>query len=128
MNLTYSVINFFYFLELVSALTPFKCSTCTDQFLQFFGILRSLTAIAFIYTKQDKHAHLNVSATAKRCYCVLAKRRPCAHHHQFLLGGNLAGVFQQFRGNCGLKGQGFGSGQTLLSAQLGSRQNCQPWA
>lgn len=61
-----------------------------------FWSLRSLLAIAFIHTKQDKYVHLNVWATTKRCYCVPAKRRPCAHHKQFLQ--NLAGVFQQFQG------------------------------
>lgn len=42
---------------MVSALAAFECSTCAHQFHGFWH-LKSPLAIAFIYTKQNKHIHL----------------------------------------------------------------------
>lgn len=52
--------------------------------------------IAFIYTKQDKHIHLNISAVTKRYYCIRAKTRPCTYHLQCLFSLGLGkGLNQQ---------------------------------
>ena len=46
-----------------------------------FGFPGTNWAIAFIWTKQDKH--LNVLAATKRCPLVLARRQTYVHYHQF---------------------------------------------
>ena len=98
-------------------LTAFKCSAYAYHFLQLFGLW---DPCSFTQNKANKHMQFHISEVTKRCYCVLATRRPYVYHQQFLWKLE---VFHY--GNCGLRGQGLGSRQALLPAQWNSGQNHQ---